>query len=564
MAQIMAKLNDKGKEVVGGSSERETRVEITTDTTERMGNRGGTRLPKMDFPTFDGGNPREWVRRANKYFQIHGVEEGMKSDIAQLHLQEKADIWFHGMYQEKGMVSWKELAMAVCERFGEGDPEEAIEEFNKLMQTGSVTEYLERFEQLKSMVMVSLPGQPDSYYKSCFLSGLKEERVSMVRMTRPLTLADTIEAAKLQERNLEAIRKTQGKMMQRYSSPPNIPPVNKQNFPPHTKVKWPNFQPKRPEALPNRNARPGTQSVDQFKRITPSELSYKREKGLCFKCAEPYTLGHICKQAHLNYILVDESLGVGETSEEPREDTEEFCDCPEGELSNENIEVSIHALAGGTEHKTLKLKGKIIGKEIIVLVDSGSTHCFINERLAETIQLQTSGRPLTVKVANGEQLESRQLQGALQWEMQGHKFTHQFNTLKLGSCHMVLGVDWLARYSPIEFDFRQLSIRFIQGRQPVELKGEVSELKLRAIKGSKLAKWRRKQAYGITAQLCVVEEGKENSEVIPAEMKDLLHRFEGVFAEPQGMPPRRSHDHSIPLKGGATPFQIRPYRCPYV
>ena len=99
--------------------------------------------------------------------------------------------------------------MAVCERFGEGYPEEAIEEFNKLMQPGSVTEYLERFEQLKSMVMVSLPGQPDSYYKSCFLSGLQEERVSMVRMTRPIILADTIEAAKLQERNLEVIRKTQ-------------------------------------------------------------------------------------------------------------------------------------------------------------------------------------------------------------------------------------------------------------------------------------------------------------------------------------------------------------------
>ena len=32
MAQIMAKLNDKGKEVGGSSSERETRIEITTDT----------------------------------------------------------------------------------------------------------------------------------------------------------------------------------------------------------------------------------------------------------------------------------------------------------------------------------------------------------------------------------------------------------------------------------------------------------------------------------------------------------------------------------------------------
>ncbi|XP_027071813.1 uncharacterized protein [Coffea arabica] len=416
------------------------------------------------------------------------------------------------------MVPWKELAVAVCERFGEGDPEEAIEEFNKLMQTGSVAEYLERFEQLKSMVMISLPGQPDSYYKSCFLSGLKEEIVSMVRMTKPLTLADTIEAAKLQEKNLEAIRKTQGTLIQKYSSSSTNPPVNKQNFPPHTKMKWPNFQHKRLEPIPNKNIRIGAHTTDHFKRITPSKLSYRREKGLCFKCDEPYTLGHVCKQAHMNYILVDESVGIGGTQEEQGNDAEEFCDCPEEELSNENIEVSIHALAGGTEHKTLKLNGRLAGREIIILVDSGSTHCFVDEKLAETLQLHAIGTPLIVKVANGEKLESRQLHGTLRWE----------------------------------------------GRQPVELKGEVSELKLRAIKGSKLAKWKRKQAYGITAQLYVVEEEGEDPEVIPAEMKDLLGRFEGVFAEPQGMPPIRSHDHSIPLKEGAAPFQIRPYRCLYV
>ena len=87
----------------------------------------------------------------------------MKSDIAQFHFKEKADIWFHVVYHERGVVPWKKLVVAVCERFGEGDPEEVIEEFNKLMQTGSVAEYLERFEYVKSMVMISLPGQPDYY-----------------------------------------------------------------------------------------------------------------------------------------------------------------------------------------------------------------------------------------------------------------------------------------------------------------------------------------------------------------------------------------------------------------
>lgn len=40
----------------------------------------------------------------------------------------------------------------------------------------------------------------------------------------------------------------------------------------------------------------------------------------------------------------------------------------------------------------------------------------------------------------------------------------------------------------------------------------------------------------------------------------LLQNFQGVFTEPQGLPPRRSHDHGIPLKEGAQPVCVRPYR----
>ena len=42
----------------------------------------------------------------------------------------------------------------------------------------------------------------------------------------------------------------------------------------------------------------------------------------------------------------------------------------------------------------------------------------------------------------------------------------------------------------------------------------------------------------------------------------LLSEYEDVFAEPQGLPPNRSHDHRIPLKEGAPNINVRPYRHP--
>jgi hypothetical protein len=45
-------------------------------------------------------------------------------------------------------------------------------------------------------------------------------------------------------------------------------------------------------------------------------------------------------------------------------------------------------------------------------------------------------------------------------------------------------------------------------------------------------------------------------------LEELLHFFEGVFAEPTGLPPQRARDHAIVLKPDSTPVAVRPYRYP--
>jgi hypothetical protein len=53
------------------------------------------------------------------------------------------------------------------------------------------------------------------------------------------------------------------------------------------------------------------------------------------------------------------------------------------------------------------------------------------------------------------------------------------------------------------------------------------------------------------------------SEPLGLEVEELLGSFEDVFAEPKGLPPNRSHDHSITLKSDAQPICMRPYMYPY-
>ena len=53
------------------------------------------------------------------------------------------------------------------------------------------------------------------------------------------------------------------------------------------------------------------------------------------------------------------------------------------------VELSINSVVGLTNPGTMKVKGKLLGKEIIVLVDCRATHNFISESLVEELQIST-------------------------------------------------------------------------------------------------------------------------------------------------------------------------------
>ncbi|KAL2526989.1 Uncharacterized protein Adt_12043 [Abeliophyllum distichum] len=54
--------------------------------------------------------PREWVRKARKYFHIHQVAEELKVGIAEMYLKGKAHIWFHGFVASHPDAKWNLFA----------------------------------------------------------------------------------------------------------------------------------------------------------------------------------------------------------------------------------------------------------------------------------------------------------------------------------------------------------------------------------------------------------------------------------------------------------------------
>ena len=98
----------------------------------------------------------------------------------------------------------------------------------------------------------------------------------------------------------------------------------------------------------------------------------------------------------------------------------------------------------------------------MALVDTGSTHTFMDLKFSTKIQCTTVTNSMeTVKVAGGGELQSGAHIPATPYTIQTHQFNNSFKILPLKGYDIVLGGDWLKQHSPIKFDYdtKQLKIR---------------------------------------------------------------------------------------------------------
>ena len=126
-----------------------------------------------------------------------------------------------------------------------------------------------------------------------------------------------------------------------------------------------------------------------IKRLTESELQSRKEKGLCFKCDEKFSPGHRCKK-ELRVLLMHEG------KEEDNQFDGRAIEEPSLVELKDVVELSLNSVVGLTTPGTMKIKGTIRSKKVIILVDSGATHNFLSLELVQQLAL-----PLTTTTSYG-------------------------------------------------------------------------------------------------------------------------------------------------------------------
>jgi hypothetical protein len=178
-----------------------------------------------------------------------------------------------------------------------------------------------------------------------------------------------------------------------------------------------------------------------FCRLSPKELATKRANSECYRSTEKFMPNHKSVSKGVFLLEMDDYVEVDTAADE--------------------LGISLHALTGIDVANTMKLHVHIKGKRLVALVDTGSTHTFIKESLLPQLGLEvTPHEGLTVKVDNGEQVNSSRVYRVTGMDIGSENFHTNFYMLPLDGFNVILGVQWLRTLGPILWDFNDLKMMF--------------------------------------------------------------------------------------------------------
>ncbi|XP_004514016.3 uncharacterized protein [Cicer arietinum] len=462
-------------------------------------------------------------------------------------LEGKALSWYHWWEKCNPNPNWEGFKIAVVRRFQPSMVQNPFEQLLSLKQTGTVDEYVEDFEKYVGAMRTI----DQEFVRGIFLNGLKQELQAEVKLYELNSLSEMIQKVILIEQKNMLVNMKNGYS---YASRTN---GNSRSMP-YSKTITLESKLSSDQKSSTMSGTGQSQSVEsvknrggEFKHLTSAEVREKREKGLCFRCDEPYNKEHRCKNRQFKMILMEEEEEEGvEEGEEPLQ-------------SFRSLHLSLCSLSGFTTTRSWKVEGLLEGVAVVILIDCGASHNFIAIELVERLHLtvmETS--PYMVEVGDGHKVRCKGKCAQLKFQMQNLEAIQDFYLFTLKGVDMVLGLDWLAGLGEIKADFGKLELTLKQGEKFIRIAGNPALTKTELPFGA-LMQVLKEEGEGLLIQCERTKTELDSQKTLPKNFLKLLDEFDEICSDPKELPPVRKHDHAIHLKEGASIPHLRPYRYPH-
>lgn len=182
-----------------------------------------------------------------------------------------------------------------------------------------------------------------------------------------------------------------------------------------------------------------------------------REKGFCYYCEAKWDPRYKCQKRKLYiieeiYDTVEGEVDSGSKIELAEKESEVVVLDPG--TDKDNPEISLHAILGSMNPRTMRVRAEIWSCGIVALFDVECTHNFVDQCIIEKVGLKLNETSkVKVKIANGDLVGSDGKVESVSLCIHESKFETKAYGLSLAGCNMVLGVAWLQTLGTILWDF---------------------------------------------------------------------------------------------------------------
>jgi hypothetical protein len=440
-------------------------------------------MNKIKPPTFDGEHKREedaetWLLGMKKYFQLQNYSAHAEGRIAMYQLKGKASMWWDQFVQVQHIrekeVTWKEFKRYFEKKYlTKRYYDRKMKEFFEL-KLGSMT--MDEYERSFLELLKYVPFIKDEAVKiQRYLSGLPPSIGDKIQYDDPKTMEETIRREKClyeQQREKPTFRKAwddqkRFKKEQRQKG-------DKPSFFRNSRQGQPSFrEPRR------------TEEGAQRQRLTPIQ---------CWGC-----------QGNHKYRDCPHKNGKARTvhtvqQAETVEDMGSRMPRIYAALDNKQAEFQSHMI---------EVEGMINNRPLVILIDSGASHSYVDPRVVESLHLTRSKHEKSwlVQLATGTKRKVTELVKSCSVDMKGMSTKAELNILPLGSYDCLIGMDWLDQHHAL-LDCRNKRFTCLdeEGNQ-VTIQGIPRAVAVREISAMQLKKCYRKGCQLFAAR---VEEAFQN------------------------------------------------------
>ncbi|XP_010430713.1 PREDICTED: uncharacterized protein LOC104714948 [Camelina sativa] len=497
----------------------------------------------MELPMFEGKSPEDWLFRLEKCFASRGTPEYAKIDLAISCLTGSSVTWWRMAYGRQRIGSWKDFMERFKVRFKPSRGLSVLDQLMSIHQRGSVEEYREQFEELA----VELPHVSDDVLESAFLQGLRKSIRDQVVRCRPFDLAEIVDTAKLIEHQESENTSLQPRQTVRsFYSPTHGQVVSSSRPVDHSQGKRP------------------VENNREFRKNQGGQEG--RNSNPCRHCGDRWFPGHRCK--------TQPKLKCLEVAEEEKQ----YCDAVEVQQQQEVLEdeaeelqeyevLSLSSISGLTDEKSMRMMGKLVDRDVVVLIDSGATRSFVDYGLVQELGLTISTtRPFGVPVGGGRILKGKGCVSGTLLGIQGVEIMEELLVIELGSTDVVLGYSWLATLGDTKINWLNRTLSWKIGPRWVTIVGDPA-LSKEPISLRSMERVIHHEGEAYLLELTTMFDGKKPlDKKIPevAAVQTLIKEYQSVFKMPLTFPPPRNREHAINLQTGTSPINLRPYRYSFV